>query len=211
MRLVMVVFTALSFGACMVEEPGAGEAKITPEKPKGEYGVIDVEDFGQPGVVGYFLAEADKKGYPDQRFVLYDGFGSSPGRRGWMIDIRAVDENLNPLPGPNDCVDRFTGSAPFYTDSVTISKGRNKVKIEWNTKAADTARAVTAFEYTVISSGNEQVTYKYKNQNATPDNTPTVGEISHDHWVKLLFGGDENDCDTVSQSGEEGSGAPGGG
>ena len=33
MRLVMVVFTALSFAACLVEGPGAGEAKYQPPPP----------------------------------------------------------------------------------------------------------------------------------------------------------------------------------
>ena len=198
MKLVMVALTALSLGACHVEGPGAGEAKFTPEKPMGESGEIETESGA---TLTYVLAEADKEGYPDQHFVFFIFWGSSAGMGKWEVAIRATNENLNPLPGQNDCVDRFTKNSPrFNTDSLTIPKGRKKVKIEWSSDKLP--RTTTALEYTVIGSDNEPVTYKFKNQNATPENVPTIGKIT-DADYRELMGGD--DCDHVSQSGEEDS------
>jgi len=213
MRLVMVGFTALamSLGACLVEGPGSGEAKFTPEKRTGELGKIDVESsYGTTwdGFLSYVLAEADKEGYPDQRFVFKILWGSSIGRNGWMVDIRAVNENLTPLHGQNDCVDKFTQDSSSNTDSLTISKGRKKLELQFDKTAFGSDPqpfTITALEYTVIDSDNKKVTYKYKNQNATPENVPTIRKITNEHFRKLMRG---DDCDHVSQSGEEGSVAP---
>ena len=205
MRLVTVVFTALSLGACNVEGPGSGKAKFTPEGNmdwKGA-GAVKMEVAGEHLL--YVLATADKEGYPPQRFVFTTKIMSTylpPGTA--RVDIWAVNENLKPLPGQNDCVDRFTHPSPG-NNSLTIPKGRKKVKIEWSSDGPP--HTITAFEYTVIGSDNEPVTYRYKNQNATPENVPTVGKLTNDQWVELMVG---DDCDHVSQSGEEGSGAPGG-
>ena len=190
MRLVTVVFTALvlSLVACHVEGPEAGKAKrLTPPNTK-------------PVRTGLlFWGEADKGGLPDQLFVV--GADLTNG----TLSIRAIDWNedkgeYTPLDGAAGCIDHFTDveTEGWGTAGSTYKKRKGNITLE--VFISKRVIKLALYEITDID-GN---TVKYVNSTREIP-SPASGEM----FRRLLLEGE--DCDHVSQSGEEGSGAPGGG
>ena len=67
MRLVMVVFTALSLSACNVEGPEAGEAKFTPEGEMNWEGAGRIkQEFGGGSLIGF----SRQRGVPATTFCF---------------------------------------------------------------------------------------------------------------------------------------------
>jgi len=199
MRLVMVVFTALSLGACHVEGPGAGEAKFKPDAPESEK------------IVGVVWAGADKEGYDDQLF------GFSFDAQNKKISVRAIRHGgasvgYEPLGGDNDCVDHYEGARKSPSGDVNIinlSKRKGGKSIGISMFVEDDHSNLMLFEYEVLDTNGNPVTFTFIPEKHIPESLGGAADFVID---KLLHGDDVKDCDHVSQSGgEEGSVAPGGG
>ena len=128
-----------------------------------------------------------------QRFVFDMSFMATylpPGTV--QVRVRAVDDKLRPL--ANDCIDIFT-SPPGYFDfgqsldkednTVSITKGRKNIMIDWDSKK----KMTTGFEYTDGGS----VRYVYKREKSSQRNDPKL--ISEDHFNSLIRG---EFCDSAS-------------
>ena len=191
MRLVMVVFTALSLGACHIEGPGAGGVKVNNLKRAEDWRIRVV------------LTKPDKPGYPD----LYLLYGIERNSDGDKIAIMAVelDEATNKfVPSKeHDCIDYFEDrvlqSPPWKTHkNYAYRKGR---------RSGRTGKRVRLFKY-------EHYWFFQSYQTRDVDKNSVKYTIQEgkeemfvgDHMKDILSNG--KDCDHVSQSGEEGSGAP---
>ena len=238
MRLVMVVFTALalSLGACHIEGPRAGEAKYTPKAPETKrLGVLlagaDKEGY-EDQLFAYMIDTHTKKvslraieALPGQYDSLggandcvdhYEGAESSDdednrtiyskrkGRKSVEITIR--DKKKHP---------KFDEHGEEHINDLDHNNEEYMPEEDFPGEAK--THAIVHFEYTVIDSAGNPVTYKYipvKRFDGTQQGHP-MPHVEYDYHngllIKSQFFDDEKDCDHVSQSGEEGSVAPGGG
>ena len=204
MRLVMVVFTALSLAlaACHVEGPEAGEAKVSPEKNK--------PDMSNP-FEGILWLEADAvQG-------LY-----SPLLMAWRVDHKNNKFSIRPVKsnetytdhevtgGADDCVDHYTITAD-NTDPSKVSykgsKGGKGIKITIDLYGVNKGKA-RYIKYTVLDEDGDSVTYKKKRPLTDEEKLQLPLQHSLDNgYVPFdeFFNDDHPDCDHVSQSGESDS------
>lgn len=189
MKLVTMILTVVALAACHVEGPGASEAKSKPDS------VVE----NKPNKAwGLFWGKADKDGYPDQLFVLGVDIDNK------TLSIRAVDwdegrDEYVPSSNRNDCIDHYTDvERKFQGTGYSKEKGNKSLGVIVFGTEIDNAI------YKVTEPDGNTVTYVSRRDREFPHHRVS-GLVSN---VKRLLENGE-DCDQVSQSGEEeGSAAP---
>jgi len=204
MRMVMVVFTALamSLGACNVEGPGSGEAKSEPP--------ASGDDQNSNKWTKSWFAGA-RNGDELKQFVFaidHDNNLSIQAVEVANPDETSVDEiDYKPMEGEAGCINRFTDlqrSGDSYPITYSKRQGGKYISI---TIIDHDIRGVNLDEltYSFLNSEGKTVTYHRKEK---PVFDTSISEAELNQYGLLE---EAEDCDHVSQSGEEGSGAPGGG
>ena len=196
MKLVTVILTVVSLGACNVEGPGAGEAKGG--KKTEMYDIVEVSEVvkveGPNGAIRFFGVTAVRFSSTNKLKITIN-----------EVDVRG-DAFYNMV---DSCLDKFVkqGYNPSSQRNVTVQKGIKKVNLKFDppTTHDDVDGRPTGnlieMEYTGLdNSDGELKTWKFKEG--------SIGKRLNRH------GGSERrkwdpDCDEVSPSGEEeGSAAP---
>ena len=193
MKLVTMILTVVALAACNVAGPGAGEAKVTPPVPS------DTAKMDKQGWVVW--VEAEQKGYDD--LLLAVGLD----RKNKTLSIRGVDFDgflkYKPLSGHGNCIDHY--------DNVQRSGGVQNQEYKAIkppkvfTITITNENEVINLYYVVQDTGGNTVTYRLS-ERALPV-SPSWENLFDSEDGGLLEDGE--DCDHVSQSGEEeGSAAP---
>lgn len=193
MRLVAVAFTALALAACNVGEPRAGEAKSFFKRDRDKtWGIV-------------FEGQPSRSDSPKQFFIVEASFAEE-----WKISIRAIDlisdrsEKIDTWkfkPSSHaDCIEHFSEEY-LITAGSRNDEGHHRVY-----RKGESHRWIRVL-FSRDGRKLHSVGYSALGPDGNPVNYTSKATIAYDKWKSLLEDGD--DCDHVSQSGEEeGSAAP---
>lgn len=182
----------LAISGCFVESDNeASEAKYTPDTPS------------QKEVASAWIIwiEAEKPGYEDMLIMV------GLDKENKKISIRPVDYDTDsykyvPLDDQN-CIDHYndvrrSGGVEKQTYYSRAQGGRKSVTLEINRSGG-----LIDLRYRVLDKEGNMVVYNHIVDRPNPD----MGDFSNVYGREGLLDNGE-DCDHISQSGEEGSAAP---
>ena len=198
-----VILTVMSLAACNVGEPRAGKAKFffKRDRDKTWGGVFEGQPSRSDSPKQFFIVEVKEVQFEPPRYYPE-----------WKVSIRAIDlisdrsEEIDTWkfePSSHaDCIEHFDGESNTGMTTINGLSHRDYVKGDRNHER---------YRRLVVRIRGGRKPHYVKYTALGPDGTPvkytSKAIIAYDKWKSLLEDGD--DCDHVSQSGEEeGSVAP---